>query len=250
MTELIVSYKSNNYKHEAFDLAQRLEVECLSHEESKEVEDHINVYFLIVNKSNHYLRKGLSRKYKPIFCNFSDWATNYSDPLLTKCLKGLPDGFRAVDTTAGFGKDALQIAKDIRCKNVTLIEKEPWMFHLLKDSYNKLEDNVTSVYVNKFKILNMDSKNFLDKNKEPYDLIYIDPMFSGVGKSKAKKTLQTLRELTTQNKQSNLLGAAIASLPRRVVVKRHKNSNHLEGRVPNYSISGKVVRYDIYNLNS
>ena len=167
MTELIVSYKSNNYKHEAFDLAQRLEVECLSHEESKEVEDHINVYFLIVNKSNHYLRKGLSRKYKPIFCNFSDWATNYSDPLLTKCLKGLPDGFRAVDTTAGFGKDALQIAKDIRCKNVTLIEKEPWMFHLLKDSYNKVEDNVTSVYVNKFKILNMDSKNFLDKNKEP-----------------------------------------------------------------------------------
>ncbi len=56
-----------------------------------------------------------------------------------------------------------------------------------------------------------------------YDLIYIDPMFSGVGKSKAKKALQALRELTQISDTKGLLDLSIKKASKRVVVKRHKN---------------------------
>ena len=74
-------------------------------------------------------------------------------------------------------------------------------------------------------------------------------MFSGVGKSKAKRTIQALRDLTQETDTEGLLNLAIKKALKRVIVKRHKNSTYLEDLKPNHSIKGKVVRYDIYNTS-
>ena len=72
-------------------------------------------------------------------------------------------------------------------------------------------------------------------------------MFSGVGKSKAKRATQALRDLTQEAETEGLLDLAIKRSSKRVIVKRHKNSKFLEDIKPSHSIKGKVVRYDIYN---
>ena len=100
----------------------------------------------------------------------------------------------------------------------------------------------------KFKTFNMDNLEFLESKNETFDLIYIDPMFLGVKKSKAKKHMQALRDLSSDETQKGLLGESLNRAKFRVIVKRHKHMNYLDDEVPTRSIKGKVVRYDIYNI--
>ena len=92
-------------------------------------------------------------------------------------------------------------------------------------------------------------EKFLESKNETFDLVYIDPMFLGVQKSKAKKHMQALRDLSTSVIQKPLLKKSLDFANYRVIVKRHKNMEYLEGIVPNRSVKGKVVRYDIYYTN-
>ena len=80
------------------------------------------------------------------------------------------------------------------------------------------------------------------------DVIYLDPMFSWSDKSKAKKEIQALRELTELEENKNLLGISLKKAEERVIVKRHRNSRYLEGFKPTFSLVGRVVRYDVYSL--
>ena len=95
----------------------------------------------------------------------------------------------------------------------------------------------------------MDSLEFLELKNETFDLVYLDPMFLGVKKSKAKKHMQALRDLSTAVIQKKLLEKCLECANYRVIVKRHKNMEYLEGIVPDRSVKGKVVRYDIYYTN-
>ena len=80
------------------------------------------------------------------------------------------------------------------------------------------------------------------------DVIYLDPMFPARTKSAAvKKKFQLLHELAspcTQDEASELLSAAIAAAPRKVVVKRPVHGEYLAGIKPSYTIAGKSIRYD------
>ena len=73
-------------------------------------------------------------------------------------------------------------------------------------------------------------------------------MFPNVCKSKAKKEIQALRELTETQEDFNLLNISLKVAKERVIVKRHKNSNFLAERKPTFSIKGQVVRYDVYSI--
>ena len=80
-------------------------------------------------------------------------------------------------------------------------------------------------------------------------MIFIDPMFTGVQKSKAKRHMQALRDLSSSINDENLLNRSLERANLKVIVKRHKNMAFLEEVLPSKSIEGKVVRYDIYNTN-
>ena len=244
--ELLVSCLSPQNKAKASSLAKKLDLIFLP-QEDVDIDKYCESYFLIYQPTSSYIQKGTRNLSRDIYCDFTDWSSNFNDPLLSKCLKGLPNKFNALDLTAGFGKDALEIARHQNCSSVLLLEKEKWLCYLLREGINNVEDIKALGKLKKFSIKNMDNKDYLNKNTNHYDLIYIDPMFSGVGRSKAKKALQALRELTQISDIKGLLDLSIKKASKRVVVKRHKKTKYLDGIKPNYSITGKVVRYDIYN---
>lgn len=78
------------------------------------------------------------------------------------------------------------------------------------------------------------------------DVIYLDPMFPARRKSAAvKKKFQLIHHLERPcSSEEELLFAAIAARPRKVVVKRPAKGPYLAGVKPSYSIAGKAVRYD------
>ena len=236
-------------KARASALSKKLNIEIFKKPSQQKIKNFSEDYFLTCSKDRLFLKKGLGYNSKPIFSDFDDWSKNYDDNLLKNSIKGLPKNFSCLDLTAGFGKDALEISKIANCKSLILVEKEAWVFELLVDGIKNTSSCRTGDLLKKFKTFNMDSLKFLKSKNETFDLVYIDPMFLGVQKSKAKKHMQALRDLSTAVIQKSFLKTCLKFANYRVIVKRHKSMEYLEGIVPNRSVKGKVVRYDIYYTN-
>ena len=247
--KFFISFDSPELKEQAIGISKDLNIELFNYSKSCQLKDFADDYFLVCSKKRLFLRKGLGKNSLPIFSDFDDWVKNYDDRLLKNSIKGLPVNFSCLDVTAGFGKDALEISKSQDCKSLVLLEKEKWTYLILQDGLNNATSLEAIDLLKKFQILHIDNMKFLESTKINFDLIYIDPMFSGVHKSKAKKHMQALRELSSSLNQTSILETSLNSANYRVVVKRHKHMNYLEGYKPSRSIEGKVVRYDIYNTN-
>ena len=241
-----LTFDDPQFKSRALTLSKKLNIEIFKKPSQQKIKNFSEDYFLTCSKDRLFLKKGLGYNSKPIFSDFDDWSKNYDDKLLKNSTKGLPKNFSCLDLTAGFGKDALELSKIVNCKSLILVEKEAWVFELLVDGIKKTSSSRAVNLLKKFKVFNMDSLEFLELKNETFDLVYIDPMFLGVQKSKAKKHMQALRDLSTAVIQKQLLKKSLDFANYRVIVKRHKNMEYLEGIVPNRSVKGKVVRYDIY----
>ena len=191
-----------------------------------------------------YLQKGLTRKSNPIFCNFLEWSNASYGNSLIKCMRGLPKDCSVVDATAGFGRDALSLATI--SGSVLLIERLPWMIALLEDAIELVQHKSLKNLIGKFNLISGDAKDYLLNNHTRVDVIYLDPMFPNTGNAKAKKNIQALRDLTKEDNSSSLFFIAMELASSRVMVKRHKNSIYINNLKPNFSISGKTVRFDVY----
>jgi 16S rRNA (guanine1516-N2)-methyltransferase len=55
--------------------------------------------------------------------------------------------------------------------------------------------------------------------------------------------------LTIQSNEDELLEVALKKAKDRVVVKRHKKVKNLSGLKPTFSLTGRVVRYDVYSIS-
>ena len=205
-------------------------------------------YYLVIGKNKSYLQVGVKGKSKPIFCNFTEWANNKKKSNLMRCMKGLPSECSVLDATAGFGRDALELATVSR--SVVLIERIPWMYYLLKDGVRNSTQESVLTLVNKFKLVQSDAREYLNIEKNKTDVIYLDPMFPNKGSARAKKNIQALRDLSEEDLSDDLLIQALDFANKRVIVKRHKNSGYLNDQKPSFSIQGRVVRFDVYVINS
>ena len=82
------------------------------------------------------------------------------------------------------------------------------------------------------------------------DLIYLDPMFPQRRKSgligKKLQLLQKLEQPCSAQEEADLLDAAMAVHPRRIVIKRPLKGPYLNGKKPHYSLEGKAIRYDCF----
>jgi 16S rRNA (guanine1516-N2)-methyltransferase len=78
------------------------------------------------------------------------------------------------------------------------------------------------------------------------DVIYLDPMFPERQKSGLiKKKFQLLQRLESPcADEEELLSAALAARPLRIVIKRPLKGPPLAGATPSYSLKGKAIRYD------
>ena len=170
-------------------------------------------------------------------------------------IKGLnaADGqLRAVDATAGFGEDSLMLAA--AGYNVELYEYDPVIAALLRDALRRAaqsSDDALRDAISRMDLREGDSVSAMRAmagSDEPPDIVLLDPMFPERRKSAlVKKKFQLLQQLESPCEgadESELLEAAEAAGPRRIIIKRPLKGPYLAGRRPGYSITGKAVRYD------
>ena len=158
---------------------------------------------------------------------------------------------RAVDATAGLGEDSLLLAA--AGFTVTLCEADPVIAALLEDALARASAHeVLGPIVERMHLVAGDSRIALERagastGAQP-DVVYLDPMFPGRTKSAAvKKKFQLIHGLerpTEPLDEESLLQAALAALPRKVVIKRPVKGPYLAGVKPSHAIAGKAVRYD------
>lgn len=152
----------------------------------------------------------------------------------------------AVDATAGLGEDSLLLAA--AGFSVTLIERDPAIAALLADALARaVEDAQLAGVVSRMRLVEGEAVEVLPALGFVPDVVFLDPMFPAKRKDAAtKKKLQVFQMLEKPcDGEEELLAAAIAVHPRKVVVKRPLKGPYLGGVKPSSSISGKVVRYDI-----
>ena len=151
-----------------------------------------------------------------------------------------------VDATAGLGEDSLLLAA--AGFSVTMFEKDPVIASLLRDALERAsnEPQLTKV-VSRMRLVERDSVVGLRELGFAPDVVFLDPMFPERTKSAAvKKKFQLLHLLERPcDNERELLEAALAAHPRKVVVKRPPKGPALAGARPSHSLAGKAVRYDV-----
>lgn len=158
---------------------------------------------------------------------------------------------RAFDATAGMGEDSLLLAA--AGFEVTLYEHDAVIAALLQDALDRAARVPELVpVVARMSLVQGDSVEALrelanaDETLRP-DVVLLDPMFPERRKSASvKKKAQLLQRLERPAQdEREMLDAAIAAHPRKVVIKRPLKGQLLAGMKPSYQISGKAVRYDV-----
>ena len=164
----------------------------------------------------------------------------------------------AIDATAGLGEDSLLLAA--AGFRVKLYERDEVVFALLKDAVERaleLPDNdeyaLLKDAVSRMEIINEDSiaamKSMAEEDEHP-DVVFLDPMFPERRKSSlVGKKLQMLQQIEKPcDDEEELLAAAIALKPRRIIIKRPPKGPCLCGIKPTFSLGGKSVRIDCIAL--
>lgn len=172
----------------------------------------------------------------------------------------------AIDATAGLGEDALLLAA--AGFTVHMYERDSAIAALLRDALQRAATHPQLAdAVSRMRLFEGDSLAALRMISvespascmgsalgacaalsAPPDVVYLDPMFPERSKSAAvKKKFQLLHHLENPcsgKEAQELLRAAIAANPRKVIVKRPAKGPYLAGVKPSYSLTGKAVRYD------
>lgn len=151
----------------------------------------------------------------------------------------------AVDATAGLGQDSLLLAA--AGFTVVLYERDPVIAALLADALDRAaEVPELAGPVGRMHLVEGDSVWGLGCLPKAPDVVYLDPMFPERRKSAAvKKKFQLLHLLERPcTDQDELMRAALAAAPRKIVVKRPLKGPYLADIKPAYSLSGKAIRYD------
>lgn len=168
---------------------------------------------------------------------------------------GLHKGARpeVFDATAGLGNDAFVLA-GLGCQ-VLMVERSPVVAALLSDGLLRLAQSANPALqeiASRMSLIAPASAQSVlaGEGQLRPEVIYLDPMFPGAGRSAAvKKEMQVFRQLLEPaDDEADLLAAAMEHAQYRVVVKRHRQAPAIDGSPPSYSLEGKSTRYDIYSL--
>ena len=245
--KLLITSDNEDLNQKAIQLSKKIKLPFagLLADLKKNYENHEDIFLLVVSEDLIYLKKGLTLTSKPIYCDFYKWSKENKRSNLVRSMRGLTHPGVIIDATAGLGRDALILSSLV--ERVILIEIVPLVSALLEDGLKNSRKLLP--YLSSTQVICCDSKKYLLNLKTKPDAIYLDPMFEKMGKSKAKREIQALRDLTIQSNEEELLEVALKTAKDRVVVKRHKKIKSLSGLKPTFSLTGRVVRYDVYSIS-
>ncbi len=206
------------------------------------------------------LRRGGRRSPGPVYVDFASPAMRYRRRGGQNELVGRAIGVsgqhcpEVLDATAGLGRDAFVLA-DLGCR-VSMCERDPVMQALLEDGLLRArasEDAAMAQVLGRLRLQPQDARDSTPAALSEVQVVYLDPMFPGRGKSAAvKKDLALLQLLLGEpapDEGAQLLDWALQQIVNRVVVKRSPRAPSLPGPAPSHQLTGKSVRYDVYMLN-
>ena len=158
-----------------------------------------------------------------------------------------------VDATAGLGRDAFVLAA-LGCR-VTMLERSAVVAALLEDGLQHARDSDDEAVRNiaqQMQLVHTDAIGWLESNSSMADVIYLDPMFPGRKKSaQVKKEMRFFQDIVGRDQDSGeLFRSALDAARRRVVIKRPVRSEYVAERKPDFSITGKTTRYDIFLMHN
>lgn len=167
--------------------------------------------------------------------------------LLTRAVGCHKGTWRVIDATAGLGRDAFLLAAH-DCK-VRLLEAHPLIHALLADGLRRAatRDDLTPI-VARMHLERADACQRLCDPAITTDAVYLDPMYPARRRrARAGREMQYFQALLDQTADEDaLLAAALSAARRRVVVKRPRKGRPLAGRVPDFSLTGRSTRFDVY----
>ena len=154
-----------------------------------------------------------------------------------------------IDATAGMGEDSFLLAA--AGYEVWLYEYDPVIAALLEDALQRaLAVPELSEAAGRMRLFKENSIEALKRLPVSPDVVYLDPMFPERQKSAlVKKKFQLLQQLESPCcNEEELLKAAITASPRKLVIKRPLKGPYLGGIKPDYSLTGKAIRYDCFTF--
>ena len=154
------------------------------------------------------------------------------------------------DATGGLGRDSFVLAS--LGLTIRLFEQNPAVFALLNDGLLRatrqpetaaIVSRITTIYGDAAELLHTEAAKF----GKP-DVVYLDPMYPERQKSAAvKKEMAYFHSVVgAAQEEAELLAAARAVAKKRVVVKRPRLGEFLNGEKPAYQYTGKSTRFDVY----
>ncbi|PSJ80146.1 class I SAM-dependent methyltransferase [Neisseria iguanae] len=154
------------------------------------------------------------------------------------------------DGNGGLGRDSFVLAS--MGLNIHSFEQHPAVACLLHDGLNRALQHPDTAEIARRMTLHFGNTSILMPQTAQAighpDVVYLDPMYPQRQKSAAvKKEMAYFHGLvgTTQD-ESGLLNTARAVAKKRVVVKRPRLGEFLNGEKPAYQYSGKNTRFDLY----
>jgi len=158
-----------------------------------------------------------------------------------------------VDATAGFGLDSIRLA--LMGYTVTAIERSPILAAMLRDGLwrAKQDEHFKLALGDRLTLIEGDAAHKLQTIESP-EVVYIDPMFPPKRKKSALppghiQTLQAIVGFEEPEETNTLFEEALHTTAERVVVKRPDHAPQL-GPVPVAVHKGKLVRYEVYRLDT
>ena len=154
------------------------------------------------------------------------------------------------DATGGLGRDSFVLAS--LGLNVQTFEQNPAVACLLSDGLNRagqseetreIAQRITLHFGNSVDLM----QKLATQNGRP-DVVYLDPMYPERRKTAAvKKEMAYFHDLVgAAQDEAELLDAALDTAKKRIVVKRPRLGEFLDGRKPAYQYTGKSTRFDVY----
>jgi len=216
--------------------------------------------FLLTCAADHVELREPGQRVAPLIVDFVAGATAHrrksgqsrKQPLARAVgIKG--EGCCVLDATAGLGRDAFLLA----CLGCTVlgVERSPILCALLQDAHRRgtaaLDPALRSI-IGRLKFFCADARDYLaalPAAQHP-DVIYVDPMYPARLKTALEgREIRVCRALVGSDADADeLLARARRVARQRVVVKRHRHAPPLDR--PDFEISGRTVRYDVYMTRS
>lgn len=210
-------------------------------------------YLLLLTPQFLGLQK-MGEKLNPFYIDFSSGKLFYRsqraglrNELLARAMGFKPvQSPRILDATAGLGRDSFILST--LGFEVWMTERSPTLWALLTDALKRAKDHALLLpVIERLHLMHADASEVLRKG-ERFDVIYMDPMFPERKKSASvKKEMAILQDLLGKDDNSTeLFELALTCTQQRVVIKRPRLAAYLTGLKPNFSLTGKSSRFDVY----